>query len=220
MSDQPSWMNADTASTVTQNPAVQKAAVSAAKNPAVQKAAMKAAKDPTVQKAVINNALGNKDVESGAPASAGRQSEFVAADEDLAQMKKYHLGLRVLFIMSSIMMAAGAVTTWQSGTNMASAFICVYIFFFAILVCCFECGLKVVAQMIAANFGFMYTLVGRFLFMMIIAGMLVRLNSVGKAAIGFIAVSLAAYCYVLFKQPKFEEYLRKKHFYAEKDFEL
>ena len=66
----------------------------------------------------------------------------------------------------------------------------------------------------------MYTLVGRFLFMMIIAGMLARLNNVGKAAIGCVAFSLAVYCYVLFKQPRFEEYLRKKHYYAEKDFEL
>ena len=46
--------------------------------------------------------------------------------------------------------------------------------------------------------------------------MLVQLNVWGKVAMGLLCVSLALNLYVIVMMPRFEEYLRKKHYYAEK----
>ena len=192
-------------------------AVKAASNPAVQNAAVSAAKNPAVQKAAVNHMTGQNDVEAGRPSSSGNNGgDFDPAD--VQQMKKFHTFLRVGFIVTSIMMALAASLTLQSGTNASTAFIAFYVFFFAVVMFCFECGLKSVAKLISSNFGFMYTLSGRFLFLCIVSGMCIKLSTVGIVCVGCIALCMVGYAYVLFQCPNFEEYLRKKHYYAEKDF--
>jgi hypothetical protein len=215
MSEQPSWMTEENASTVINNPVAQKAAKSAASNPEVQKAVMGAA-------VVHVTGDSGKDVESQQrqPSSAeGDCSRMDIPDETLAEMKKWHMGMRIAMVCTTVAMAAAAVLTIQKGATMAATFISIYVFFFAILLFCFEFGLRVVSKLIAANFGFMYSGGGRLLFMVIVAGMCARLDILGQICIGLIGAIQLVYLFVLFRFPKYEEYLRKKHYYAEKDFQ-
>lgn len=202
MSEAPSWLTQENVSAVAENPAAQKAAVSAAKNPAVQSAMMGAA-----TQAVVGS---NRDIESG-------PTDFDASESEIADIRKHHLFLRIVNICCALMMGVAAFTSLNS--DVATAFICGYVFFFGLLICCFEVGLQAVSKCIVANFGFMYTLTGRFLMIVVVLGLLVRLNIWGQITMALVCFSLLAQMYVLFKFPKFEEYLVKKHYYQEKNFE-
>ena len=226
----PSWLTEENINTAASNPMVQKAAVKAASNPAVQKAAVNAATakvnehapgwaaEPVKAQAYVpptvpGSSTMDKDIENQNDTS--RHSELVATTDEIKQIQKYHLILRVCYMITAILMAVASVLTLQNA-GIATVFICGYVFFFALLIFCFELGLKAVAQMIASNFGFMYSLIGRIALVMICCGMLVRLGVWGKVALGTLVASLVLNLYVILTNPKFEEYLRKKHFYAEK----
>lgn len=205
-------MTEENVSTVAENPVAKAAAKSAASNPAVQKAVIGAAVS-----SVNNNNM--KDVESQRASAVGAANRMDLPEEILTEMKKWHMGMRIAMVCTTVAMAAAAVLTLQKGASISTSFICFYVFFFAILLFCFEVSLKIVAKMIASNFGFMYTGSGRMLLMIIVAGMCARLNVLGQVCIGLIALIQLTYIYVLFRFPKYEEYLRKKHYFAEKNFE-
>lgn len=67
--------------------------------------------------------------------------------------------------------------------------------------------------MIAMNFGFLYTFVGRFLFVIFVGFMSFSLGLNGKIAMGILYGALLLHLIVMYKFPRFEEYLRKKHYY-------
>jgi len=225
----PSWLTEENVSAAASNPAVQNAAKKAASNPAVQKAAMDHAKNeankaapgwasepvsaqpytpPNANGAV--NTMPAQDVEN----QKGTE-DFDCDPAELKEYQRHHLYLRVAFMLTSVMMALAAVLTLNS-CSVATAFICFYVFFFSVLIFCFELGLKAVSSLVAANFGFMYSLVGRIIFVLVICGMLARLSTWGYVAMALLVISLGGNLYVLCKLPKFDEYLRKKHYYAEK----
>lgn len=225
---------------VASNPAVQKAAINHA-NKKMNEAAPGWASDPEPVRA--SNATQNSQtyvppVVKGVPAEdvpawsvpqdvergndggnqGGRKramSDFVATDEEIKEIKKYHLILRVCFMCSALMMAISAVLTIQNA-SVSAAFMSMYVFFFAVMIFCFELGLQAVLKIVAANFGFMYTFFGRILLAMIICGMLAQLDVWGKVTIALLCASVAFNIFVVFKVPKYDEYLRKKHFHAEK----
>lgn len=226
----PSWLTEENISAAANNPTVQKAAVSAASNPAVQQAAVnhinqrasesapswastpakaEAYAPPSVPGA--DNSTMPRDVESG----ARQRADFDASPEELKELQRYHLILRICYMITALMMSLAAALT-INGASVATAFICMYVFFFAVLIFCFECALKGISALIASNFGFMYTLPGRVFFCIVICSMLARMQIWGYVALGLLIACLFGNFYVLFKFPRFDEYLRKKHYYAEK----
>lgn len=231
----PSWLTEETVTAAAKNPTVQKAAVKTASNPIVQKAAVNAAKQhvqdnapgwatedsnqknyapPAVPGVPVDEA---HDVEraGGGGDFRPRNSEFVASEEEIKKIKKYHLFLRIAYMASAFMMSVGAVLS-LNGAGISTAFIAFYVLFFAVLIFCFECGLKAVSTIIARNFGFMYSMAGRLVMLIVICGMLVRLDIWAKVAMGLLAASMAGHIFVIVQCPKYEEYLRKKHYYQEK----
>ena len=237
----PSWLTEENITTAANNPQVQKAAVKVASNPAVQAAAINHANKkinvsqnsqstgtgyvPPVVKGVPTDApawstAGTQDIEggNGVPDDGGRpraMSDFVATDEEITEIKKYHLILRCCFMSSAVMMAISAVLTIQSA-SVSAAFMSMYVFFFAVMIFCFELGLQAVLKLVASNFGFMYTFFGRICLVMVICGMLAQLDVWGKVTIALLCASAVFNIFVVLKLPKFDEYLRKKHFHAEK----
>lgn len=228
----PSWLTEETISSAASNPAVQSAAVKVASNPTVQKAAVNHAKNEinksapgwasepvTAQPYTPPNPNGhntmpaNNDVENQRPSQT--VPDFDCSPEELKEIQRYHLYLRVAFMLTAIMMSLASVLTLQS-CSVATAFIAMYVFFFAVLIFCFELGLKAVAEMIASNFGFLYSFVGRVIFVIVLCGMLARLSTWGYVAMGLLVISLGGNLYVLFKLPRYDEYLRKKHYFGEK----
>ena len=73
--------------------------------------------------------------------------------------------------------------------------------------------LQAISRMIAVNFGFMYTLSGRFIFLILVGFMAFLLSLFGKIAMGVLYGVALFHAYVMYKFPRFEEYLRKKHYF-------
>ncbi len=59
----------------------------------------------------------------------------------------------------------------------------------------------------------MYTLWGRIIFIILLGFMAFLLSVLGKVAMGVLYGVMLFHMYVMFKFPRFEEYLRKKHYF-------
>jgi len=70
-----------------------------------------------------------------------------------------------------------------------------------------------VSRMIAVNFGFLYTLTGRIVFVILLGFMAFLVSTIGKVAMGVLYGVCLFQCFIMYKFPRFEEYLRKKHYY-------
>lgn len=73
--------------------------------------------------------------------------------------------------------------------------------------------LQMISRMIAVNFGFLYTLPGRIVFVILLGFMAFLLSVIGKVAMGVLYAVCLFHCFVMWKFPRFEEYLRKKHYF-------
>jgi Na+-translocating ferredoxin:NAD+ oxidoreductase RnfD subunit len=67
--------------------------------------------------------------------------------------------------------------------------------------------------MIAVNFGFMYTLTGRLIFVILLGFMAFLLSVIGKIAMAVLYATMIFQIFIMYKFPRFEEYLRKKHYF-------
>lgn len=151
MSDVPSWLNEEninTAATAASNPAVQKAAT----NPNVQKAVARnipppppkapAPAPPTANPAYDPEAAHAVPVAT-ATAASSPASEFVIEEETLKQMQKWHIALRLSYVVATVFMCVAAVLSLQNQKDVGVIFFAGYVFYFAVLICCFEFALNV-----------------------------------------------------------------------------
>ena len=70
-----------------------------------------------------------------------------------------------------------------------------------------------VSRLLAINFGFLYTLSGRWTFLLFVGFMSFSLGNIGIAAMCALYVVGLFHVYIMWKFPRFEEYLRKKHYF-------
>lgn len=63
--------------------------------------------------------------------------------EQMKQMQRWHLGLRVLYMGCAVFLCTAAALALQTQTDLGLIFFCFYVFFFSTLLCCFECALTV-----------------------------------------------------------------------------
>jgi hypothetical protein len=209
MSETPSWLKEPD----------EEAAVKTASNPMVQSTAKAVASDPAVQKATANAV--KEHLVGGT--NAKPQAVTILPDEEpeeldiepmeLQRMEFYSRILRGSFMAISILMATAACLKLQSA-GIATLFISLYVFVFSILICCFELALSFVSRWIAMNFGFLYSFTGRILFLTFVAVMCFSLGIFGKIVMVLIFAALLFNIYVLCVCPKFEKWLRYKHFWA------
>lgn len=203
MAETPSWLSEETATAVASNPTAQKAA----------KAAAKVVIEEEAKKYGINP---SNDVESGNSGNANATDPASAealgvTPEVLKKIQMWGLILRVSYMCASILMAAAAALTIQNA-GLSVIFIALYVFFFAIIICCFEVALNVIALWIAQNFGFMYTLLGRMLFIIFVASLCYNLKLFGKIVMGILLAIVVLNIGIIVVFPKYEAWLRAKHF--------
>lgn len=74
--------------------------------------------------------------------------------------------------------------------------------------------------MIAVNFGFMYTRSGRIIFCILLGFMAFLLSLIGKIAMAVLYSVVLVHIYIMYKFPRFEEYLRKKHYFEGRQAEI
>eukprot|EP01034_Spumella_vulgaris_P021923 gene21923-28002_t len=84
------------------------------------------------------------------------------------------------------------------------------------MICCFEFALNAIAKLIAVNFGFMYSMSGRLIFLLFVGFMSFQVSLFGKIAMGILYGVGCFHAFIMWKFPRFEEYLRKKHYYEGK----
>jgi hypothetical protein len=182
------------------------------------KAAKSAMKNDTVRKAAKDEAGRQITGQSSSKKSGGGSNKQALEDMDAdtyAAMKKWHTYLRVLYSVTAILcFAAAAYAINNSGSDIPVIFTSFYVAVFGLMMLFFELGFKFLSRPIALNFGFLYSAAGRFFFLAFMCIMLYNLTLFGKICIGPVCLCGVASIYVLFKFPRFEEYLRKVHYYG------
>jgi hypothetical protein len=221
MSDTPSWLTEENIAVAANNPAAQQAAYKAASSPAVQQAAF--------------NAMAPSWASSGGgyappppptpPVGDVEAQEVRRADvppppadldlhpEILKQMQRYGLIMRIFYMGCAVLMSTAAWLYILGGaTNFTKIFIAFYVFFFAILICCFELALSACSRLIASNFGFLYNGLGRGLFLVFTAALCYNLDVIGIVAMAVLLLGVVVNIYIVFKFPKYSAWLRRKHY--------
>ena len=80
--------------------------------------------------------------------------------------------------------------------------------------CCFECGLNFFSTVLAINFGFLYTLSGRLLFLLFVGFMSFSLSTFGIAAMAYLYLVGLIHAGIMLYYPKFSQYVRQKDYFG------
>ena len=112
--------------------------------------------------------------------------------------------MRLLNMGVSVLMSAAACLKLMSLPAFNTGIMAMYIWFFAILLCCFETHLKQVSRIICENFGFLYHVKGRIAFFLLLSMLCFGLGLIGLIS-GIGLLLCAAYnAYVIWKHPEYE----------------
>jgi len=139
--------------------AAESIAQSAMKNDAVRSAVAAEAKKSAIQAVSLNK----MDFSSDDP-------ELQMTEDDVKRLNRLSYGFRIFNICVCVLMSYASVSqllTTSSSTStdgFAVIFIALYVFFFSVLLCCFEGAIRGVVNIIVTNFGFLYTRLGRIIF--------------------------------------------------------
>lgn len=163
------------------------------------------------------------DVETG---KTDALSGFTAQEK--TELNQVHWILRIMYMVVAMLLAACAsyaITLSQFSINIsgkisteawAVIFIAGYVYAFAVIICCFEIGLSIINKCMADNFGFLYSVLGRTIFLAMVAGLCAKLYLFGFFMIAFLVLSLIIHYVLLFRNPRLGEYVQTLHYYADK----
>lgn len=172
------------------------------------------------QKAIFDSISGN-DPESHPDeltdeAVQAQETLSEVSPEELVRIQYWAKILKIaMMIISTLMIVTGLYNVLSSSTSVSvsTLFLALYVFFFAVMICCFECGLKAATMAIVQNFGFMYNPIGRFFFMLFVAFLCYELSVLGKICFALLIVELGVQLYVYATHPYFATYMQKLHYY-------
>jgi hypothetical protein len=136
-------------------------------------------------------------------------------DNELAQIRKWSRIMRIsMLIIATLIMATAYANIGSTSVQLSDGFLAMYLFFFSVLLCCFELAIKRAAVVIVQNFGFMYSTIGRMCFLSFVAIVCFNLSTLGKAVFALLLAYGCLNAYVNFKHPKYSQYLRIMHYYS------
>ena len=101
-------------------------------------------------------------------------------------------------------MAAAAIIKLLSLPAFTKGVLCLYICFFALLICCFETHLAQVSRIIGENFGFLYNVKGRVTFFVLVSFLCFSIGLIGLISGVGLLVAAAYNAYVIYKHPDYE----------------
>jgi hypothetical protein len=178
----------------------------AVQNPMFREQAKKAAFQ-AVDKEENDNELWN------AQAKVIDPSQLDVDEKELAEIRKHARNMKIFMIATSTLMIITAWYNIGTATYTSDSFLAIYLFFFAIMLCCFELAIRRVSKMIVQNFGFMYSAGGKVMFLAFIAMMCFELSALGKVCFALLICYCFANLYIQFKHPQYARYLRLMHYY-------
>lgn len=192
-SDEPAWLTEST----------QGVASAVASDKAVQKAVTNAATNHVKEKYIPTNADHEMQM---------RELESEIPPEELASMKQMHSILRISNIVVAIAICTVAVVEILNGPDIDIFFLACYVITFSVLICCFEAALPGISNIIATNFGFLYTLPGKLAFSLFVGFMCFSLKIWGIVVGSAMMLVLILNFYVLCAFPRYETWIRTKHY--------
>ena len=139
------------------------------------------------------------------PESGGVRGAAQRLEQKLPQTRSgLIISMRLLNMGVSILMAAAAIIKLLSLPAFTKGVLCLYIWFFALLICCFETHLAQVSRIIGENFGFLYNVKGRVTFFVIVSFLCFSIGLIGLISGVGLLVAAAYNAYVIYKHPDYE----------------
>eukprot|EP01039_Chlorochromonas_danica_P004448 gene4448-4873_t len=182
-------------------------AAAAIQNPLFQSETKKAAFQ-AVDKEENDNDLWNQDAKNVDP------SQLDVDEKELSQIKKYSRVMRFAMIGIATLMI---ITAWyniaSSSSSLAKGFLAFYLFIFGFLLCCFEIAMRSAAMIIVQNFGFLYSPVGKVIFLVFISFLAYELSTLGKVCFALLLAYACMNIYIGCKHPQYGRYQRLMHYY-------
>lgn len=118
---------------------------------------------------------------------------------------------RIVNIGLCVLIAATSVVELITLPAPPAVVISVYLFAFACILCCFETHLRMIARIIAGNFGFLYNAKGRTIFLLFVGILCFSLKSILGIISGVaMCVNAVFNALVLFRYPEIEEQQQRK----------
>ncbi len=172
------------------------------------------------QSAVSNPSFVGRIFGTGSSRTNGNRSKtdvtYLDCDDDvLREMEnwgsrlKYAMCALSLFIIITAFYSFGSV----SG-DVSTTFIALYVFFFGVLILCYEIAFKFTSIIIVQNFGFLYNPYGRSIFLLLLSVLCYHLGAMGIVSFGFLMGAIFFHGYIDLRYPKFEKFLQIKHFHG------
>jgi hypothetical protein len=182
----------------------------AVQNPIFQQAAKNA-----VFEAVANDDAAYWEEQHTVQQAVKDGSVLDVSEEELIKIRKMARILK--FAMMGICTCLFIVSWYNflstSSSVLTTTFLAMYLFIFALLLCCFELALRQAALVIVQNFGFMYSFKGRSIFLAFVAILSYQISTFGKVMFGVIIGYVLFSLYVYHKHPKFGKYLKTLHYF-------
>lgn len=180
----------------------------AVRNPMFQEMGKKAAFE-ALQQEEGDNELFNPNA-----AAVVDPSALEVDEKELGEIRKWARYMKFgMLAISTLMIITAWYNIGSSTSEISDGFIAMYLFFFAILICCFELAIKRVAVFLVQNFGFMYSAAGKFMFLLFVGFLCFDLSTMGKVVFGLLMLYGLINVYVNFKHPQYAKYLRAMHAY-------
>lgn len=147
--------------------------------------------------------------------SAVDPSALDVDEKELGRIRYWARILRISMLAICTLMMITAFYNFLSfsAANLSTSFLAAYLFVFATLLCCYECGLRMISVQLVQNFGFLYNPFGRFVFIMFVGFICFDMSTMGIVCFTFLLLYGIVNTYVHFKHPQYGRYLRATHAY-------
>ena len=163
----------------------------------------------------VGRMLGIKSSKSNGSRSKADVTYLDCDDEALREMENWSSRLKYAMCAVSLFIIITAFYSFGSiSGDISTTFIALYVFFFGILIMCYEIALKFMSVIIVQNFGFLYNPYGRSIFLLLLSILCYHLGAMGIASFAFLIVAIFLHGYIDLRYPKFEKYLQIKHFHG------
>jgi hypothetical protein len=136
-------------------------------------------------------------------------------EKELSRIRYWARMLRISMLVICTLMIITGFYNFLSTTSssLSTSFLAAYLMLFASLLCCYECGLRMVATYLVQNFGFLYNPIGRFCFLLFVGFICFDMSTMGIVCFCLLVVYGCVNSYVHFKHPQYGRYLKATHAY-------
>lgn len=133
-------------------------------------------------------------------------------DDEFVHMKNWSTVLKGMMIILCMLISLIALTNLLTSDSTALLLISLCVLGFLSLLLCFEVASRSLSRQLVVNFGFLYSLKGRVVFLCLLSTMCFQLPFFGDIAASVLVLAAVVYLFVGLRHPSHQEYLYRLHF--------